>query len=250
MQLFLSDWREYRRKDFFSEETTLYFEINEIKNYELENLYRNKFVDTVKGYKWYDIKSLSLGDSAIGYGFAYVLVRILATFNPESILETGLGQSTKIINSYVRNNGKKVCHDIVEQNSDWTSFFSIENPIDTMNIYHRELQTLDYHGENLYRYKDFGSVVEGKHYSLISIDGPWGGKYISRIDILDYIPQILDDDFVIMLDDYNRYGEKQMIAALEDKLKENNIEYKIRIYHSIKDVCVCVSERLSFLTTL
>ena len=38
------------------------------------------------------------------------------------------------------------------------------------------------------------------------------------MDIIDIIPNCLEDDFVIFLDDCERIGEKNTIEILEDKL--------------------------------
>lgn len=87
-----------------------------------ELMWRNIFVDTVMGYSWYHDKSISLGRWAIGYNYAYVLIRVLEEFRPTSILECGLGQSSKIIADYV-DSDNRVNYDIVEQDQNWVDFF-------------------------------------------------------------------------------------------------------------------------------
>ena len=72
-----------------------------------ELLYANKFHDTIKQSKWYKDQSLSLGEMAIDYGTAYVLYRVLDKMNPSSILEFGLGQSSKLIHQYANSYQKE-----------------------------------------------------------------------------------------------------------------------------------------------
>lgn len=142
-----------------------------------EILWRNIFIDTVNGYDWYKKKSLSLGRWAIGYNYAYVLVRVLEAIHPKEILECGLGQSSKIINDYVETYSE-VLYDIVEHDPEWIDFFCTENQISSkVKINRSDMIEKQYLGASLYVYKDFGKIVEGKKYTFISIDGPWGGGY-------------------------------------------------------------------------
>ena len=141
----------------------------------------------------------------------------------------------------------RTCADVVEQDYDWLSFFLNENKInDRVQIYHRDIRQID----NWYIYDDFDSVVSGKKYTVISIDGPWGGKRISRTDIIDHIPMLLDDSFAILLDDYHRPGEQAMVQMLSEKLNSCGIIHNIRSYGGEKVMAIIVSENNRFLTTL
>jgi hypothetical protein len=215
-----------------------------------ENYWRNIFVDTVKGYDWYNVTSISLGRWAIGYSYAYVLSRTLNSLKPSKILECGLGQSTKIINSYVKYYPGSWA-DIVEQDYDWLSFFTNENMInDRVKIHHRDIKQINQNGKSCYVYNDFGSVVSGNKYTVISIDGPWGSKEISRIDVIDYIPELLDESFAILLDDYHKPGEQAMVRMLSEKLNSCGILHSIKSYGGEKAMAIIVSENNRFLTTL
>lgn len=220
-----------------------------------EMLWRDVFVDTVAGYEWYKKKSISLGRWAIGYNYAYVLARVLNEFKPSGILECGLGQSSKIMIDYVSAN-ENVTYDIVEQDKNWVEFFQKNCALDSrMKIHVRNIVETDFSGgadhiAKTYMYEDFASVVEGKKYALLSIDGPWGNRQYSRVDVIEHIPTILEDDFVIMVDDFERVGEQNMIKLLKDKLRSNNITFYEAKYAGMSDVCVIVSERWSFLTSL
>jgi len=90
-----------------------------------EILWRNIFIDTVQGYEWYKVDTISLGRWAIGYNYAYVLARVLDSIQPSNILEMGLGQSSKIINSFCMNTKAVKTYDIVEQDNTWIDFFKM-----------------------------------------------------------------------------------------------------------------------------
>lgn len=214
-----------------------------------ELLWKATFSDTVEGYNWWKKTSLSLGRWAIGYNYAYVMCRVLNDFKPKKILELGLGQSSKIINNYA-SYYENITYEVVEHDSDWIKFFSHEHELSQMNIYQRNLvKTV---GQDVvYRYDDIESVIKGKKYNFISIDAPFGGDSIlSRVDLLPYITDILDDEFVIMIDDYERIGEKNMSEKLMQALKDANINFFRGKYRGAKDILIIVSEKWKFLTTL
>lgn len=237
-----------RSKEHYNKNDELFRNVQEL-------LWRNVFVDTVKGYKWYHDKSISLGRWAIGYNYAYVLARVLDEFKPSGILECGLGQSSKIIADYVSANSSTV-YDIVEQDKNWADFFKNNYCLDgQIKIHIKQIIETDFctgggYSGKTYIYEDFASIVEGKKYALISIDGPWGSEMYSRVDVLKHIPEILQDDFVIMVDDFGRIGEQNMVKLLKERLDKNKITYFEGKYVGMSDVCVIVSEKWKFLTTM
>lgn len=198
---------------------------------------------------------LSLGRWAIGYNYAYVLSRVLQETAPRAILECGLGQSSRLISAYCASK-KDATFDVVEQNKEWAAlckqnFCSSNN----VNIFVREITQKEVEiGKGMTNvYTDFASVVEGKKYSLISIDGPWGSDGLSRVDVLPHIPAILEKDFVIMCDDCDRAGERAMVKMLEDKLHDCGIDFVssgFGYYGGMKDIAVIASSSFKFTVSM
>lgn len=219
-----------------------------IKRNSNEILYAEIFHDTSKNSKWLH-EELSLSSGAIGYPLAYILYRILDEVKPKSILELGLGQSTKIITSYVKFE-KKVIHDVVEHDQNWINFFKMNMELEEVqNIHCLENYKRKYNDCELNAYRNFKKEFKGKSYDLILIDGPigWGQEY-ARMDILDIIPECLNKSFIILLDDSERIGEQRMIEMLEEKLRKNKIEFRTGYqYWGVNTVYVCTSEDLEFL---
>ena len=215
-----------------------------------ENLFATIFHDTIKNSKWFDIP-LSLSSGAIGYPYAYILYRILDEIRPKKILETGLGQSTKIITEYVKYFEKDgIKHDVVEHDENWIDFFRANTKLsDIQNIHLLKNYQREYNGYKLNAYKNFKKEFQGKKFDLISIDGPVGyGQEYSRMDILDIIPGCLEKQFVILIDDCERIGEKHTIELLEEKLRENKIDFHSGYqYWGVTSVYICVSNDLEFL---
>ena len=111
-----------------------------------------------------------------------------------------------------------------------------------------------FNGTKTYAYKDFDKILKDAEckFNLILIDGPFGGDIISRSDILPFIPQILEENFVIMLDDFGRQGEINLAHSMVKKLSESSIEIAQGVYNGIqaKGVFVVTSKDLKFLTSL
>lgn len=113
-------------------------------------------------------------------------------------------------------------------------------------------------GYNYVRYDEqlYKKVVAGKKFDLILIDSPFGdqkkrfSKFYSRIDILDYLPQCLCDNFAIVIDDYNRKGEQNLVYEVEKSLSDANIEFMKGTYAGETVLCVIASKEWGFLCTL
>ena len=105
------------------------------------------------------------------------------------------------------------------------------------------------------RYKDIGDVFAGKKWDVISVDAPMGtsrkGKKIyNRVDVVDYLPRILKEDFVIVFDDAGRCGERNTIRKVMHTLKSHGIICFWGYYRGTSDCEVIASEKYRFLCSL
>lgn len=226
--------------------------VDEIRRKTDESIWAFTWHDSIKDSKWLQNQTFNPGRWAVGYQYLYVLYRVLNEFRPNNILELGLGQSTKMIGQYVESN-TIVEHIVVEHDKEWENFYKNSNELCARTIIeHMDLVTDIYNNHELLVYSDFDKKLIGKKFDFISIDAPFGGKEnkYARIDTLRIIPDCLKDDFVIMIDDYNRSGEKEMVKELCKILDENDISYSRGIYSGAKDTLIIVSPQYSFLCTM
>lgn len=213
-----------------------------------EPYWANVYHDTIMNSNWLANKSVSPGRWAVSYIVLYVLYRILDEVHPKSILECGLGQSSKLTIQYADNHDANLM--ICENNPEWAKFFARQFPTAQKYTKFLDLEMVTIVPPHESRtYAGFNQAVSGKKFDLVLVDGPWGCQHYSRPEILE-IADCLADSFVIMLDDMNRTGEQETWDLLKEKLTERGIKFCEKIYASDKSVGLLCSPDLEFLTTL
>lgn len=229
----------------------------------MENMWANVFHDTIRGSRWLREQPFSPGRAAIGYPALYALYRVLDEFQPENILELGLGQSTRMIGEYVKwkeEKGEQCHHYVVEHDPDWIAFFKKSNNYlgDSSEIIQLDLLRTEFDDElskeetyvNLY--KGFTETFSGKKFDFIFIDGPFGSPLYSRMDIIDILPDCLEDSFILMLDDAERTGELNTLQMIENIMHDSRIPYAVKnhYYAGLKSTAVLTSRNLHFFCTM
>jgi hypothetical protein len=224
--------------------------IHENNRYLKEILYAEIFNSTITNSKWLKNKSFSPGRWAVDYAFLYTLYKVLNDVKPTNILEYGLGQSSKMIYQYVAHFTNAFAITI-EHDEKWEKYFrnAIESEYE-VNVKLAELDTVKYKGFDTLSYKRTNDIIPQKKFDLILLDAPFGSPHYSRPQILDLIPYYLGSSFCILLDDYERPGEKETFVEVCSLLKKNKIDFTSRVYSGIKDHVLLCSSDWRFLTSL
>lgn len=227
-------------------------DISFARKYLQEVLWGQIWNNTITGSSWLKDQAFSPGGWAVGYQALYLLYRILNDFRPQSILEIGLGQTSKMISQYVCHETKSN-HIIIEASKEWGEFFTKNNAISdrTVIIYLDNVIEL-YKNNSVRVYKDFEEKVSNNVFDLIFIDGPLSSdmKDYARIDVLKIIPHSISKSFIIVIDDYNRIGEKNTVLQIIKKLDSANIKYCTKEYSGIVSTKVICSEDLKYVCSL
>lgn len=215
-----------------------------------ELLWAQTFDFAIRGSEWFTNKALNPGRWALGFPGLYILYRTLSDVKPESILELGLGESSKLTFQYAKHYpGKHLT--IIEQSDEWRDVFC-DTIFDARQMVC--VLPLDVRGSGSakhYSYRDFISAVRGRKYDLIIVDGPWGSRRNSRNQILDLIEEgLLREKFVIIFDDADRRGEKDTIQKIKELLSAQNRKFFHGTYRGKKDTCIICSSEYRFLTSL
>ena len=215
------------------------------------------FNDTIRESQWLKRKDFSLINSAANYSLMYSLYRILNDAQPKNILEMGLGQTSKLTTQYA-NHFDDVKLTILEGDPVWIDVFSENlNVTDNISISHMELEEFEYYNTKSIRFKDVLDVVGDEKFDLIVIDGPQGffeddnGRHLldySRTNIWQLIPDNISEEFIIMIDDFNRKGEKRTFKRVKELLNENDIEFYDYTCKGIKHQYAVFSENFRYIS--
>lgn len=203
----------------------------------------NSYHDNIRGEVWISKLSLNIGRWAGSYSFFYILNIVLKNGRPNSILELGVGESTKFISEYLRNDLIDTVHQVVEHNDEWRSKF-LENFHLSPNskISYCPLITEKYKNEDVICYKGLDGFLERK-YDLYVVDGPIGTKRFSRIDILKIARTMgKSDEFILIVDDVHRDGEKETVKEIMKIFKEMDLKLNYNILKGLKDVLIIGTE--------
>lgn len=216
-----------------------------------ELIWASVFYDSIKGIKGVENLPLNIGRWAGGYPFFYVLNRILKDYQPKKILEFGLGESSKFISTYLQHHLLESEHIIIEQDGKWkvnfqTNFvLSPRSDVYELPLIKKKYKEFEYNG-----YENIENTIVTK-FDLYIVDGPFGSHNYSRFDIVG-LADILSnqDEFILIMDDYNRNGEKETVEVLLSLLKSKNVNIYTAKYSGVKSLFVIATEKYKYVTSL
>lgn len=222
-----------------------------IEQNQRELLKANMFHDVISESEWLKYKNFLVGGAAIDYACSYTLFRVLNQMKPQHILEFGLGQSSKLIHQFASFYGIPAV--TFEHSEEWISFFKndVGNKYE-IRIEIAELEDIVYNGEATLSYRGIKEKLKGEKFDLVFVDGPYGflHDHFSRPQIIDVVKNNLKDRFCVIMDDYNRSGEKETVAEVLKVLDEKGIPYEQMVYSGQKEHVLICSKDLYLLTTL
>ena len=215
------------------------------------------FNDTINESEWLIKKDFSLVNSAANYSFMYSLYRILNDAEPKNILELGMGQTTKLTSQFANYfNDCKLT--VLEGDEIWIENFAEQLVIsDNIHICHMDLENVTIDGTLNTRFKGVLDIVADDKFDLVIIDGPQGfvvengvSKELdySRSNVLELIPKNLAEDFIIIIDDFNRQGEQNTMSIVKELLSREGIEFYEYSCTGLKRQYVICTEKYRYVT--
>lgn len=226
--------------------------LERIERNSAEAVWAAVFNSTVSNSVWLHDRAFSPRRWAVGFGYLYVLYRILNEVRPTRILDLGLGQTSKMIAQYAAAH-PSVEHVIIEADPEWVGFFNQGYHLPANSrIVMSEYEMREYKGESVRFYSGLAQKLSGQRFDLISIDAPPSKGMVNygRLDVLDLMPEALSPDCVLMMDDVQRVRERNAVGEIVAKLASFALGYKDETYHGDKDFSVICSERMRFLRSL
>lgn len=218
-----------------------------------ELLWADVFNSTIADSAWLVNRGFSPGRWAVGYGYLYVLYRILDELRPRRILDLGLGQTSRLIAQYAASD-QTVEHVIVESSDEWIDFFRRGTALpDNSRIIRLNTAFEPFReAERVRVYDGFAEKVGDRAFDLVSVDGPYGTDLprYARIDLLKILPQGLAADFAVLFDDVNLRQNAAAAAVYEQTLTAAGVACGSAVYEGAKDFAVITSDSWKFLRTL
>jgi len=221
-----------------------------LQNMELE--WAHIFHDSIRGKPWLQSLPLNVGRWAGNYSFFYVLCRLLNDYKAKSIIEFGLGESSKVVAAFIEHQLLDCRHTIIEENKDWRDSFLNRFPLsDRSEIKILPAEQKQAAGGAMYKgYASIDTAV-AETFDLYLVDGPTGSERFSRYDIVTIAKQLHNgDEFVILIDDYDRAGEKETTEALLELFKQRGIHVHTGVYMGNASQIVIATGRYQFATTM
>ena len=208
--------------------------------------------DSIRGKKWLEELPLNIGRWAGNYPFFYFLNRIMTEAKPKKIIEFGLGESTKMINAFIEYHNNVDDYIIIEHDKKWKEQFLIKNKTNKVSdIRVCELVEKEYNSKTYKSYKGLSDVIQDKKFDFYLIDGPFGSTHYSRLDCLLCFNNISGlDQFIILLDDTQRKGEKETLNELKTRFDKKEMEYYSRSYSGVKSFTIIVSRDFRYILSL
>jgi len=212
--------------------------------WEKELLWAQRYHDTIRDIPELRDLSLSPGGVAAGYSLLYILVRVLRHAGVHSVLEIGLGQSSLLIDRWKKSCLPQGRHVILEDDEAWIKEFQQMVSLEAEIRYFRPVS-----GKVSLQTLPLPSILdenEKTSYDLYLIDGPRGKKNFSRYDICLMAQQWSSDrEFVVILDDYDRWGERQTGAELIRICQSKGIRVTHRVINGISDQLVVFTPKFN-----
>lgn len=220
-----------------------------MSNKEIE--WAHYYHDSIRGIDFIENLNLNIGRWAGNYTFFYLLNRILCDYQPKSIIEFGLGESSKFISKYIENRLHETTHIIVEQSNEWKESFlerfkiSRNSVIDICDLKQNEVK-----GYKVNSYSGIEKYTNQK-FDLYIVDGPFGSVRYSRYDIVKIVQNLEEgDEFIIIIDDYDRIGEKETTADIISLFKQKNILTFFSVYEGKKNVAILATRKYRYTNSL
>lgn len=191
-------------------------------------------------------------------GLELLNLKTLLMTRPQSVLELGSGQSTKLLSWYAQQTPEtKVV--TLEQSEEW---WSMMRPHVQHDYRHAKMQQQTWQkgtgaGASVTtKWYDFPDELRQSRFEYILVDGPDSGKpgtdYVpySRSGVLAFVPQILAPSFVVVFDDAERRGESETAEQFGRILTENAMPYTRFEVRGVKTQIVFTSPDKAFLRSV
>ena len=190
--------------------------------------WRDRFLDASIDADWLkkrNVCSNCSGESNPSYNYAYPICCILNEYSPQTILEFNFDSLTKITAQYASSH--KTSLTVLANNRERVEHF--------MGCWGINWNNTVIHGSNLINveknrrkgvaYQNFNVVTKGKKYNLILLKSPLSKDVRIHMDILMRLPELIEDNFAILMDHVEDDCGKMVFKSMMDILEQKGISF-------------------------
>lgn len=227
MREFGKKYNLFRRGIFYQGTTRLVQTINRrLNSAYLEGLYQTSYLDMARRAEWLTrIPMASPNGGTASFSLLYVLLSILQNRVVSHLMELGVGQSTILCAQYARTFQRELT--LIDDNLEWLQFvqnnaaISHEDGIFAIYAKLKKISAV----EKVIDWYDCEQPT--KKFDFLLIDGP--PAYLRRIQynrlgIMNWLPGIMSEEFIIVIDDSNRKGEQLLVNSIMHIFQRKGIE--------------------------
>lgn len=190
------------------------------------------FTAAVHGSTWFTRQALSLGEKnsrEVSWKYLLVLYRLLDEYRPKKILELNLGQSTKVTAQYATK--FQASHTLLEHDRERVEHYlrCWDIPWGNTVIQGSNLLLIN-HADHADMtgvvYERMEALTKDQKYNLFLLKCPVfkRGLHI-HMDLLTRMPDILEEDFAILMDHTEEAFGNIILEDMESILKKNEIPF-------------------------
>ncbi len=180
-----------------------------------ERLHQENYLELARRTPWLrEVPLASTGGGTANFSLLFVLLSILREEGVTSVLELGAGHSTRLFAQWARATRGTVLS--IEHDRAWLERVGFSG----IRIVHGPLAAAVAAGRHIQWYD---APRPTTRVDLLLVDGPpaWSRSHrFDRLGILAWLPDVLADEFIIVVDDASRAGERWLVSELQRRLEE------------------------------
>lgn len=187
-----------------------------------EDIYRYFFVRELSRFGIED-RFYPIGNAA-NFSLMYVILRVLVEFPVSRVVEFGAGQTSVLLDKAGTHLGRDLEVVTLEHDAFWADTIGrqVNHPVLPTPLVNTKV------GARTVPFYDLTQVLSYGTPDFVIIDGPSAhlpGTYFNRTGAIDYLNKSLGDEFVVVIDDAERPGERVLAGLVRDKMQKTGHEY-------------------------
>lgn len=185
-----------------------------------ENIYQMSYLDLARRTEWLDYVPMASPDGGTAsFSLLYILLSILRDSPVSHLLEFGVGQTSRLLIQYAQRFQKSLT--LIEHDEYWLR--DVVRCEQSVTALHARLRQTIVAGKSI-RWYDCERPSET--FDFVLVDGPMAhsttNRY-NRLGVMNWLPQLLQDEFILIVDDSSRAGESLLVELAVSSFRSRGV---------------------------